>query len=189
MRDILRAARQILAEALRPAKRTGDVLDIREVADMALRWLSAPSVAGIAYLIQGTIPGIKHLYPWAFPIIAANAALTVLVYIAAVRLQLPRNRSLLRLPELRQEGYQARNAGTQISNPEQQLQPWIDKYHAWEDEVREQLRLVSLLDAKLWDTLGNVPQYYKGEGLAARYLNFFTFQLQRLEVTIERLRH
>lgn len=188
-KEILLAARQVLAEAFRPVRRTsGGALDAKDVVDMILRWFSVPTLSVIGLGIQSSIPGVKNLYPWAFPLIVANVALAVLIFVAAVRLQLPRNRAPIRLAELRKEGYEGRNAGTTFTDPENQLEPWIDGYHAWEEKVRVQLRLISPVDAQLWDTLGNVPQYYKGQNKVVRFLNFYTFQLTRLEDVIERLR-
>jgi len=36
---------------------------------MLLRLLGIGSVAGISFMIQGFIPGVQNLYPWAFPLI------------------------------------------------------------------------------------------------------------------------
>lgn len=155
---------------------------------MILRLLGTPGLVAIAFFLQGKIPGVKNLYPWAFPLMVGIVAVAVLVFIAAVRLQIPKNLALMKIVELRNQGYVHRNNGFCIGNPETELEPWKASYYAWEKKVKTEVAKLSPLDAKLLDIMGDVPVQYRGEGDIPRYANFFTFQTKRLEIIIEKLR-
>ena len=66
--------------------------DAKHVLDTILPITGVGSVAGLAYLIQGIIPGVQNLYPWAFPLIMSIFVFAILaMHIASdYRLQLER---------------------------------------------------------------------------------------------------
>jgi len=55
---------------------------------MILRLIPVPIFSTIAFFIQSYIPGIKNLYPWAFPAIALVVGLAFSVFFVAVRYRL-----------------------------------------------------------------------------------------------------
>ena len=98
------AIRIVLAETFRPTTKAGAAFDFSDAAGVMLRWASIPISGGIALLIQDMKPGVKNLYDWAFPLIVANSVLTILVFRAAVSLQVQRGYQRLRLRELVNRG-------------------------------------------------------------------------------------
>ena len=78
----------VLADIFRPARRTA----LADIVDMAFRWLGIPAATGAAVLLQDQIPGVRHLYPWAFPVITGIVGFALITFYVAVgyRLKLER---------------------------------------------------------------------------------------------------
>ena len=76
---------RVIRDDLRLTKRTSDTLDAAEITRMLLGWASIPTSGSIAYLVQSFIPGVRNLYPWAFPVIVAIAVIAIHMFVIAVR--------------------------------------------------------------------------------------------------------
>lgn len=81
-KPVLKTIGEVLKDTFYPARHTGQV---RDVVAMIGLWLSAPLAAGAVIPFQDSIPGVKNLYPWAFPSMTAIVVVSLLIFATAVR--------------------------------------------------------------------------------------------------------
>ena len=128
-----------------------------------------------------------------------------MVFIAAVRLQRPKDRALLRLAQLRTEGVRKRNQGdgfpthragdppVELTYQEKEafVESWIEDFRNWTQEVHDEVEKLSPVQAEWWTTLGDVPQTTQRRHLLndahVFNMNMFNERLHRLELLLERL--
>ena len=123
----------VLKETFRVAHSLG------EAWGMAGRWLPVPGLAVFAVVIQGYIPGIKNLYPWAFSLIVALVSLGLLFFLTAVRLQ-----SQLTIQGSLEKGWKLKTEGEamqtrMIYKTENDIDRYSDQIDFWSDAVRQWL--------------------------------------------------
>jgi hypothetical protein len=76
---------RVFKDVMRPFKFTGDAFDMPGKISVFLGYAPVPVAGGLAYLGQSYLPGVRNLYPWAFPVIMMVVGLAILMFITAVR--------------------------------------------------------------------------------------------------------
>ena len=127
---------------------------------MLARYVTIPTIVGVAYAFQGFIPGVKNLYWWAFPLMAFIMGCAILVVITAVRLQakLSLRGTLKRGWELKAEGERLQTrmcyrAERDIDRYDRALDIWSDSVRGWLGGEG------SPLDSRFMDDNGIAPAF------------------------------
>ena len=168
---------------------------MRNVWKALILVLTAPSLAGIGALIAGSVPGVQNLQAWVFPLIMFHTGVTLLLFVIAIRLALPKSRDLGELVAMRYEGTALRDKWLNPEAPER-LPEMNSEHDEWHASVMQAIGRIDEIEAGLWRTFDiyvpawvrkrNVSERMEGNQLKA--LNEWTEQLRTLKDVIDRLR-
>ena len=155
---------------------------------MIVRIVGLGGLAALAVAVQNLIPGVKNLYDWAFPLIVAIVVFAFLIFIAAVRLQMPRNAALLKLAHLETKGYGVRESLHDLKRLEKGLESLKAEVNDWNTCVAAQLELRDPVVAAQWIVPDGKTLRGGGGGDWYRLQAVVTFQLSRLPAIIEKFK-
>ena len=168
-----------------------DALVTKDIADIVFRFIGISGLTGLAWIIQGHIPGVRNLYPWAFPLIMTNVGLSFLLFWAAVKLVIEKGTRFVRLEILANEAVQQYNRG--LNMPDDEVESYIETYVGWKQTTSNELtKLGATGYAERFSTIGADYKTFirrTGDGSRkdqiANYANIFYSQHQRLRNWID----